>query len=179
MYFNLCHKTFVLNVFLGYLHDRFFLVFPSHLHFVTHKICLKHLFLFFYLCFLKFGVKSCPISPCFPACVIPSFCSRLPPSAEFLPLRLSAVCFLLFFPRSLFSLSVKYARGSNHGDSKLFRSSGQIYPCGFPHVYFGVIPPPPWGTTYLRENQTARSGCFPSGGTWQLQAQGKIGNCFF
>lgn len=49
--------------------------------------------------------------------------------------------------------SLQEVCGSNHGDSKLFRTSSQIYPCGFPHVYFGFS----WGTTYLQENQTAQS----------------------
>ena len=65
-------------------------------------------------------------------------------------------------------------RAQSRRDSKLFRTSSQIYPRGFPHVYFGFS----WGTTYLRENQTARSGCFPSGGS-SAPAQGKNRKAFF
>lgn len=81
--------------------------------------------------------------------------------------QLSAPLFppLIFSSASLQSFFLSM-RERNHGDSKLFRARSQIYPCGFPHVYFGFT----LGTAYLRENQTAWSGCFPSGdhGGWGI-----------
>lgn len=80
-----------------------------------------------------------------------------------------------YLSSSFFFFFLEEVCGSNHGDSKLFRTSSQIYPCGFPHVYFGFS----WGTAYLQENQTAQSRVLSLWGIITATAQGKNRKVFF